>query len=883
MKPTFKFSVAFSLMLFGCTDNSAPIFVMTPAKQAELDAEAEATRAKAELEAQLYKESGRQYGEPTFRISAEMLSEENQNKLRALLPDRAETNAQFVDAIELLRTNDPWLDAAVDDPWGTSMVRPNQTPPGPPLLEFAKLAKQMTDLIRDEYLRESQDSEESKAKLIELYEANMLRLLAERSIDDDVQTKIFDRHLSGEVEPLLLLMNLSYTLTKGNRYQVSIKVLEGLQSRKCSPWTKIALIRHCKMDFTDFPPEQRRQLSMMLFDAVGEMLREISKQDDWIDEQAVLVYNLRPAFAQLNSHARVELVERIVNLYQSDDCPAACDEYFVHSVISQLHYHIARHARGGDFIYKLTDKQNREFSSHSELNTYHLMRAFVLRPDDVFGLRRIMEAQLVSSDSPYTVEQLFRVAQTMAYDYQSLMEVTSSRAQPRWGGSRRKQQGLLKQTVELALIPQSGEAIYDEPLNKFLYEVGTFGNLSKRLEFPQAMMQFQQQFLEPSEDVADERQTFLMLMTVLRLAWDRSDLPTVATLVQLHGDRMSSAWLHHFRISPDWLNAFINAYRGTDLEQARQALATLHRELIVGDEQFDDARLKRVEEALATIVPLADAEINALEANLEAESVSPADDQTDSMEPVALQQNSPAAPSVWDPVCSWHKQDLQADPRKQKVQFDKRSWMMIRDGLARLHQVANGYHAGQSVEIIQGHATDWNLMGNGLVQRNAGDVRVTVHNRDSTFLAEFPIRFELPFELEMIVRQGSCDADAYGMALFAGPVDVAALSAEASGRSLRYSPGYPMLMQDRLPRERLADEHYHEERMLSIPSKATLKIRMTKNGSSSFYNDRLVTETSYINRPLGIVGFGRRAGDTFVGPPDRQSSYTIESFKVTPL
>ncbi|MEM1225173.1 MAG: hypothetical protein AAGJ40_05720 [Planctomycetota bacterium] len=867
--------------LLGCQDHSQPI--VGPAS--DIQAEFEEARVAAELDDGADLENGGKFGEPLQPMSTRWISQSLQAKLERVLPNRAETIDRFTRTIEALRRKDQWLNLAMEDPWGTSMVRPNDGPPGPSMLDLARDEKRMLDLIRDEYVSESAASDDEKKGVVALYEKSVLRLLADRSVDAEAQSEIYDRLLQNEIEPLVLFMNLKSRLTDEYRLSTSRKVLQGLRSRRCGPWTTIAMTRVCNMEWAAFPVEERRQLTLRFLEAIPEMLHEISQLDDWKEQQLQFVAYLRVAYLKLNHHARIKLVEDIIDLFESEDCPKACDAYFMHSVVSRLHFDIARYARGGDFIQKLTAQQYEDFSDHSEKDTLHLMSSFALRPDDVFALRRIIDAELKSGDAPYSVEQLCRVAQTMAYDYESVIDVLCYHSQPRWGGNRRKMLRLIEQTVDLALIEQTGNAVYDKPLNTYLSEYGLFGNLTDRLTFPANLNQLRERLFAPPPDSSIEglgdRLTMDMFTLILRLAWDSSDLETVSKLLRQHGESLNEAWLHHRRLSVDWLWAFDTAYQ--DAEVDRASLKSLHEELIVGDEDFDDARFQRIEDALAKLVPHAKRRIQELSTEIqELKSEKEPDPITSVDQQDAEQPETPWEPGTRDPVLSWVYTELEGEEEYKNLALQIRSWTLLHKGLTRLSKVATDYEQGKAVEILQGHATDWIATGHGVVGRYSTEIRVNVHNQDSYLLFEFPIRFQLPFQVEMTVRRGQCDADPYGIALFAGPVATGALSSEASGRSLRFSPGYPMIMQDRLPLERLADNYFHQERLVPVPGRAVMRIEMTKNSTQSYVNDKLITETNFPNNPLGIIGFGRIAGDEFTGVPNRESKYAIESVRVTP-
>jgi hypothetical protein len=326
---------------------------------------------------------------------------------------------------------------------------------------------------------------------------------------------------------------------------------------------------------------------------------------------------------------------------------------------------------------------------------------------------------------------------------------------------------------------------------------------------------------------------------ILRVLWDAGDIDRYISVSKSCENGVSESVLLSRYIPSGLATLVYNAYEQEDAP--KDAIVILQQELFCGDEKFDPERWKRIDDALGVLKRSVESKTETSE-----DQEAAANDQTDESDSVAALLGMATA---------------------------------LRETIGR-------YHDGEELSLID-DSIPWTAYGNGYknttVSINSSTIDIQASCQNDYLIMSQPLRFEMPFEVELDVKQGKCDADPYGIALFAGQVSPNSTDSDTSGRSLRYSPGYPMVMQDRLPAERLRGPFYHEQRLIPVPPKATLRMEVHAGNVRSYVNEKLITESDAPVDTGGHLQFGRRAGDSFTGVPDKTAIYQITGLRIKKL
>ncbi|MEM9369288.1 MAG: hypothetical protein AAGD07_25180, partial [Planctomycetota bacterium] len=330
----FLFGVSVLLCLQGCQDSSAPLSKSVKQAEAEIAiARAEAELAKSRTNV-ADSDFGIQQDEP-FGLSAFPASLLAQ--ARALVPDEAQSKARFIATVEALRESDPWLDESLKKPLRHPLIREDGSLPGPTTLECFGSCQRLLDLMLKDYLENSDDSEAAKETLTRCYRSNLIPLLQEQvQGEDKVQTQIFSMFKTGEREPLVLFLNLLFSLNDHNRLLISNEVAEGLRSRPCSPVTIITLVAHTKMQWSAFERDERIALTRLAVDAIPGFYEQVSKLEDHDEVRHWAMYLLSLLRAKLSPSGQAAMVDQMVRLWRTGDAPAMLDEYQILRIVGMV-------------------------------------------------------------------------------------------------------------------------------------------------------------------------------------------------------------------------------------------------------------------------------------------------------------------------------------------------------------------------------------------------------------------------------------------------------------------------------------------------------------------------------------------------------------------
>ena len=765
----------------------------------------------------------------------EMIPADLLAKLKSHRPDSKQVRDQLSKKIEELRAESKWLDESLDEPIDNSLLTEDGKNPGPNTNARMLEAKALADELLQDYLEHSDDSDADKQLLTELYEKNILDLVSEREPDYEIQTKIFDKFKAGDIDPLVLFLNLSYKNMYSNyRREVSAQVPAGLRSRTCSSATFLKLIEKTSMATGIHSDGEKAWMTKSVLVMLPDFLRRRKADEVYSSHAQAMVVQLRD---KMRAEGELDYLRLLLQLRETE--PQIVPDSLFHRVLFDLYWSFASKARGGRFINEVSEQKLEVFDEFSEIATDHALAAYLADPGNPYLAKDLLSLELTASSTPLSMHQWYRVAMMTQSDSSYSARKMSWSLMARFGGSRNLVQGYTRRLIEQAMGAPDNQIVFDKAMEKYMQDEGWFGNIAKRSELYESFKELVDHLDELNDGKIDPRLNNLHLVMILRVLWDAGDIERFIRVSESCVNGVSESVLLS-RYIPSRLTTLV--YRAYEQEGApKDAIVTLQQELICGDERFDDQRWKRIDDALDVL----------------GRAVKTAPETTEDEKNLTDDENGHT-----DSVAE------------------------LLDVMTALRETIGKYHQGQEVNLIDS-SIPWTPYGNGYrnttVSINSSTIDIQVNCQNAYLVMSQPLRFEMPFEVELDVKQGKCDADPYGIALFAGQVSPNSTDSDTSGRSLRYSPGYPMIMQDRLPAERLRGPFYHEQRLIPVPPMATLRMEVREEGVRSFVNDHLITESDGPVDTGGHLQFGRRAGDTFTGVPDKTAIYQITGLRIKKL
>lgn len=818
----FAVAMLIALILVGCGERREVAPALPQPSQLE---NARVPAAEESLE--------HRYARGPLAVPPNGFSDEFAKLIGAYRPESREARRSFIKLIGEMRSDNAWLDQSLDDPINAPMATKDGKNPGPNTHQRFLEMKQLTDNLLTDYQDSSDDSEADKAQMAELYQAVILDLLAGREPDSAAQTKIFGKFKAGSKEPLVLFMNLEYdTLLQENRDAVTACIPAALRFRKCSPETIFALITLSGIYVDAISETDRVFLVEQLFEALPGFLAR--RNSDPLTAHHAHAW-LKLVYDRLNSAGKQDLIRTLLKLREGEGGAELVPADLLHQILAGFYWQIAAEARGSRFIAEVSESDLGTFAEFGQKATDHAIAAYVSAPEDPYLIKSLLAIQLQLGSTPYSLPELHRIAMMTQCDSSFSSERMAWAMMPRYGGSPELEEGFAVRLINQAMIAPDNQLVFESAMENYLRDAGWFSNIAKETQFGPAISRLIKHLAEINGGERDKRLTRLQAALAFRTLWDGGDLEGLIDLDRMCEGFVDDTW-YSSRYTPTWMvRQILVALEHPNAP--KDAIIELQRELIRGDQHYDEARWQRIDAALESLRKV-------VIIDLEAE---PPDDD------------------FW-------RESLEDQP-------ESASLSRVLSLFTLLRKTMKSYQAGEQIDLINPMGV-WTNYGAASVSFNADSIDVRATSNNSDLIVSQPLRFEMPFIVEMDVNYGECNDDNFGIALYAGQVSPNSTYSKTAGQSLRFAPCHGLIYQTRLPAARFQDEHYHEQGISPVPETATLKMKVHAGGVISYINDELITDTKFTVNPEGHLQFGRLCGFGFAGASDTPMTYKISSFRV---
>lgn len=764
----------------------------------------------------------RRYASADMNPTPDQVSAALWEKLQRCQVDSSTVRKRMRAQVDRMRQHNAWLDASLNDPIDTPLLTGEGNLPGPTTIQASENERTFAGELLDEYLRYSKQAAVDQQALKECFEGSIDSLVTQRPVDETPQRKVYQKYRAANYEPLVLYLNLrNVGLHASDRTMISNQLRPAFGLRSLTGETAFGIA--CLINGKTLEPANRVWLTAYLIRALPYFLDSESFKVDDAEHPQHLAATI---IDQFNAAGDLDYVEWMLDLYDGTANPLG-DEGIVaklkphdeegtamtnglrHEMLSRFYESLAEGIRGEEYLVDLSSSQLAEYQRMGRLATDHAIAWWTIQPGNRHVVKRLMDLETRWGGVGYSVAQLGRLAMlNHADDPQIFKTVTDSLAfAEELGQLEHFTTRVIEQTAN-----EQAHFTFERPVHTWMNLRGRFSRIGET-EVGRALIKVIES-CETEQEGLERCLTCDQVALLYRAMWDAGRLDLIAQTDQWAGSKGMNDWINETGVSGYIVRSM--AKTAADPNYPPGVIATLVNEFWIDDEHWDDSRLSRVDEVIAT-----------LNKSLSSESDEPG-----------------------------------------------RYWQTLRDQMA-------DYLDGKPVELIG--SKNWISFGDASVSLNPGSIRIKTDRVNASLLLTYPLRFEMPFEVEMHVRQGACQDDPYGIALFVGQCSPGGIDQFTSGRSLRYAPGYQMVMQDRLPGEKLSGEHYHEQPLPNPPKLAVLKMRVRQDGVASYLNDELITDSSVSVKPDGIIQIGRRCDDRFEGVPEGEVFYQIQSVRVTRL
>ncbi len=610
------------------------------------------------------------------------------------------------------------------------------------------------------------------------------------------------------------------------------------QVRSCPLTLQVLLAWLTRMD--QVGSEDRKEWDPWVIENLAELLAAHPGADGpprWYRDKLLdVVTALSPA-------GQVECTLRLVAMYEEDlqnaeartgataNAGQRVGDALLHAVLERIYSKISAAARGGDFADQVTDRGWKVFRDHAQLSMLHLLRRVEADPQHSTAWKELFERSIRSGVPLVSNAQMYRLTLMSQRDSFATTDLMATAMQSRWGGSNEQLMNFINLLVDFSKADVDNRYVFHQAIWELLQDLGPFGSLAERTTLDESLLELLDDWQANHGDDPDPRMQQRPFNLIIRLLWDRGDLERIASMQRTYPPFVDNSGLYDYKC-PSWaVQQVMSVWNQPGCP--RESLARLQQGLFVGDEFYRDEELKQLGRDATTL----------------------SDWETSRPEHVVTEEGSQERDD-WD-----------------AAQF---AALNFRSSLSNLE----AYRRGEVVSLSSDDAAPQTIYSGYDSGRTDGKTVIRCRADNSRTHYVPMLRFEPPHTLEITVRQGPCDTDPYGVALFAGQVSPNSTSSPQRGRSLRYSPGYPMVMQDDLPAERLLGRGFVQRRIIPVMTYSTMHLVVTPTGSRGYLDGELISETNDGINTRGHVSMGRVCGAVFTGVSRQPVSYTIKSWTI---
>jgi len=722
-------------------------------------------------------------------------------KLSSQLLAKCDNIEDQVDEAERRRClADPHLAASINEPYSTPFVGPNSRLPA--TLTAERL--QVVDLLIKDYEKNSLDKPDLKAKLIPLMRATLLAFWKDWRRQGYEELSQVDME---KPDPLFC-----YCLIKSaNEQDVFMRSIERAKSaipmRPTHPFLRFAVSVNGKDANEEIPVDQK----ILMVDAVVDF---VSHHQDDKALLSIMFSEIKSMTSRSNSYISLDLAVRL-NALKSPACP----EWILQYLFSSMNERIVNRYRGTEYISNVTAENLKVFEEYSEIQAKHLLRAWVLAPDQIALYQDLIWAEGRSGETHRSKEVWLRHALATQVDCAEVVDQYVNLLMPRWGGTESKMFWLADKCSEAIGVEAELPFYFWYPIKTWCVDNGYQANaglptpLKATLRIVEFLKKQPEDYRHPLINGAREAM-------MIRILWDAGQLAELNWLL----DRYSSAIGGWKTIVHSLDLTFIEQVcHAAAQEDASDCWAVIHSQLLLDSRTLNSEGLDRVRMAI------------------------------DEAESYATEEKSKAALVSCRKLYGWAKSYY--DGQETLLDFDEHmsGWMVV----AR-HQRFNIDSADGSPPAVE----------------------LTSYSASKVCVLKPLLRFQPPYKFEATVLFKSGGPDQYGLALQAGPSGF--YSSDCKGVELRFNPIRGHVAFDRLPVEK-GDYGLKIVSLTDTQKAHRLRLDVLTNRAIAFLDDKEIATYDSPLETHGIVQFGREIGWNFGGAanPTDTVTFALSDVKIT--
>lgn len=752
-------------------------------------------------------------------ISRGQISKELNDLLDALLPDRDIVTSEFDQTLARIRQGNSYLDQALRQPDTTPIQTPENKLPGPRMQDVIRGFSPIYEALLADYEANSADSLEVKEQIARLHRSACFKTLSKDQLNE-----LLNLYEAGHHDPLVLIDLLRFEeLDKSKARQIQQHVVSSFRSRECSDLTRVHAA-FCLNSLRGYmPPDDLVYVTKMILESMPKVWSQYGHNEQ-----------LRPMLFSLTEQAMY-----IMNGYGSCDLALTFlkgnDETYppvLRHAIASLVY--------GQVMLQSPKPHMGSYDQLKDCQARHLLKAWPLDLKNGQLMRWLLTSKRRSGVQPLSASQWFRIALTTISDDRWFMRFHTRTLQPMSGGTVEALAAFSKILIDLAAVDPGFPLLYHSPAQAVVEEESWSVNAATGTGLGEQMAAFVDMLKQASPDKPDSRLTTTDAALTYRILWDAHDLKRLAWFSDTYRSILDRGTLYDYRIPLQLSEPTLRAFSGP----GAAAWQTIQADLLNGNENFDDAKLQRIADALDE-----------------------AEKHVDAANPGERDTKSDAKPAE-------ESKDIESLPVGELITICR-----------QLLKFATDYHNGETVELIANGPVGWSCSGNCDVSYNSDSIDIESNCLSHDLMFTQPLKFKIPLVVEVVlIPDPTNDGDPYGVALYVGPHAPIGTHGRTSGRSLRYSSGpmgldQPILRQSKLPHDLPDDPHFVQEAIYPIEN-VFLKMEVWENGTRSYVNNTILSETSYSMRTLGHVELGRSSRMSFMAP-NLNAKYSIKRMRIS--